>query len=74
MTDWTIIYEQGDDGGWWARAADLPVFAAGDTREQAECEVAAAIGTYLEHLRETGQPVLRGRSEVGTVSVESSLP
>jgi len=35
MTDYLVIYEQADDGSWSVRAVDLPVFAVGDTRDQA---------------------------------------
>lgn len=69
MTDYVVIYEQGDDGSWHARAADLPVFAVGDTREEAEREVRSAIEFHIETLRMRGEPVPTIQSEVGTVRV-----
>lgn len=69
MTDYIVIYEQGNDGSWHARAADLPVYAVGDTRDEAEREVRSAIAFHLETLRMRGQPIPEIQSEIGTVSV-----
>ncbi len=69
MTRYGVIYEQAGDGSWSASAADLPVFAVGDTREEAEREVRAAIATYLDDLARDGLPAPEIRSSVGTVSV-----
>src|SRR3954453_13945069 len=48
MTTYAVIYERADDGGWWARAAEFPVFSHGNTREEAEQEVRAGIAFHLE--------------------------
>lgn len=69
MTDYAVIYEQAGDGSWSARAADLPVYAVGDTPEEAEQMIREAICAYLEHLRECGEEVPPGSGLVGTVSV-----
>lgn len=69
MTDYIVIYEKAGDGSWHARAADLPVYAVGDTRDEAEREVRSAIEFHLETLRMRGEPVPAIQSEVGTVSV-----
>lgn len=55
-------------GGWSARIADLPVFAAGDTREEAEEEVRGALALYLEQLAADGEPAPPA-SAGGTVAV-----
>ncbi|MFI5009948.1 MAG: type II toxin-antitoxin system HicB family antitoxin [Solirubrobacterales bacterium] len=47
MTTHGVIYEEAADGSWSARAAELPVYAVGDTREEAEREVGEAIALYL---------------------------
>ena len=53
MTTYAVIYERADDGGWWARAAELPVYSHGDSREEAEQEIRAGIAFHLEEtLRE----------------------
>lgn len=69
MTDYIVYYEQGRDGSWHARAADLAVYAVGDTREEAERLIRSAIAEHLEALKMRGEPVPDFRSEVGTVSV-----
>ena len=36
MTEYLVIYEQGDDGTWGAYCPDLPVFAGAETRKAFE--------------------------------------
>ncbi|MGH2712717.1 MAG: type II toxin-antitoxin system HicB family antitoxin [Thermoleophilaceae bacterium] len=69
MTEFAVIYEQDADGGWSARAADLPVYAVGDTRQEAEREIRSAIALHLSVLRERGEAAPSPRSVVGTVTV-----
>ncbi len=63
------ICERANDGSWSASAADLPVFAVGDTREEAETEIRDAIALYIDELTRNGEPVPQADSVVGTVSV-----
>lgn len=65
MNTYLAIYEQAGDGTWSARAADLPVYAAGATREEAESDLQDAIRLYLE---DASEPV-RSTVLVGTVEV-----
>lgn len=69
MTDYGVIYEQADDGSWSARAADLPVYAVGDTKEEAETEIRSALGLYLDELAQAGERAPRPRSAFGIVTV-----
>jgi len=69
MTIYGVIYEHAGDGSWSASAADLPVFAVGDTRDEAEKEIRDAIAFYLEELARNGEEPPAARSVVGTVSV-----
>lgn len=69
MTTYAVIYERASDGSWSARAADLPVFTVGDTREEAEREVRSAIALYLDYLAEKGEALPPGASVGGTVAV-----
>lgn len=69
MTEFAVIYEQASDGSWSARAADLPVYASGDTREEVEKEIRDAIAVHLNVLRERGEAPPSSRSVVGTVRV-----
>jgi predicted RNase H-like HicB family nuclease len=72
LTEYAVVYEQAGDGSWSARAADLPVFSAGRTREEAEQEVKAGIKLHLEVLAEHGEPMPEEpiRIDAGTVTVE----
>ncbi len=55
---YTIILEQGDDGGWAATAPDLPgLLLAADTREELLATAPAAIADHLDALRAEGLPV-----------------
>lgn len=69
MTTYCVIYEAASDGSWSARAADLPVYAAGETREEAEREIQQAIRVYFEELGSEGKPIPTARSIIGTVTV-----
>lgn len=64
MTEYAVIYEEGNDGSWSVRAVDLPVYSVADTREQAADSIREAIAFYLE---EGQRP--QSRSEVGTVTI-----
>jgi predicted RNase H-like HicB family nuclease len=72
MTDYVVIYEQASDGSWSVSAADLPVFAVGDTREEAESQIRDAIVFYLEYMRDTGRPVPQPWGERAVVSIDRS--
>jgi predicted RNase H-like HicB family nuclease len=69
MTVYAVIYEPAADGSWSARAADLPVYAVGDTRADAGREIRDAITVHLDELAESGNPVPLALSAVGTVTV-----
>jgi predicted RNase H-like HicB family nuclease len=69
MTEYGVIYEQADDGGWWASTVDLPVFAAGDSKTEAEREIRSAIAFYLEYLEEQGETAPAPATSVGTVTI-----
>jgi predicted RNase H-like HicB family nuclease len=66
---YNVIYEAAPDGSWSASAADLPVYAAGVTREEAEREIRDAISVYLDELASQGETAPAARSVVGTVTV-----
>lgn len=58
MTDYLVIYEQAEDGGWGAQAPDLPgVFALGSSRTECEERMRGAIGLHLEMLRDQGSVI-----------------
>jgi predicted RNase H-like HicB family nuclease len=69
MTTYCVIYEPAPDGSWSAHAADLPVFSAGETREEVEREIQQGIRFYLDELARRGKPVPETRCVTGTVTV-----
>jgi predicted RNase H-like HicB family nuclease len=69
MSDYVVIYEQASDGSWSVSAADLPVFAVGDTREEAEQQIREAIAFYLDWMRERGEPVPEQQGLPAVVSI-----
>ena len=69
MTEYLVIYERGDDGGWGAHSPDVEgVFALGATRAEVEERMAEALAAHLTALRETGQPLPRPRTDAGRIA------
>jgi len=58
MQHYTVIFEQGKDGGWGAYAPDLPgLGVAAETREEVATLIRDGIKIYIEELREDGLPI-----------------
>ena len=52
MSEYVVIYEQAEDGGWGAYLPDLPgVVALGDTRSEVSERIQEALSAYSEELR-----------------------
>lgn len=63
MTGYAVVVEQADDGGFGAYAPDLPgCVGLGDTIGGCLADMQAAIGLYLEVLRERGDEVPEPRA------------
>jgi predicted RNase H-like HicB family nuclease len=57
MTYTVLVFEDKDDGGFWAKVAELPgCYTSGESLEEIEVNVKDAISTYLEAIREAGEP------------------
>ena len=57
MTYTVLVFEDKDDGGYWAKVAELPgCYTSGESLEEIEENVRDAIATYLEAIREAGEP------------------
>ncbi len=68
MTDYLVIYEQGDSS-WGAYSPDLPgVAVVGDTMEEVERLMRDAIPLHLEGLREAGISLPQPRNAAGTIA------
>jgi predicted RNase H-like HicB family nuclease len=58
MLEYTVIYEQADDGGWGAYAPDLPgLGVVGETLAEAEKLIREGIVLHIAGLKEFGYPV-----------------
>ncbi len=69
MTDYNVIYEQGETGGWGAHSPDLPgCYALGDTRTEVESNMRDAIAAHLDELRRLGRTASGTHSFVGVLS------
>jgi predicted RNase H-like HicB family nuclease len=69
VTEYTVIYERGEDGQWGASSPDLPgCVAAGKTRDEVEKLIGEAISLHIELIRESGQAVPEPRHVAGTVA------
>jgi predicted RNase H-like HicB family nuclease len=69
MTDYVVIYEQADDGGWGAYLPDLPgVVALGGTRDEVAERIKEALTAYTEDLQERGETLPAPHHIAGTVA------
>ncbi len=70
MSEYVVIYEQAEDGGWGAYLPDLPgVIGLGDTREEVEARIREALEAYAECLRDEHLPLPDPVHHAGTVAV-----
>ena len=73
MTDYVVIYEQADDGGWGAYSPDLDgCVALGDSRAEVEQNMRECIVLFLDELRRIGRPAPHPRNFAGVVSVPAA--
>jgi predicted RNase H-like HicB family nuclease len=70
LSEYVVIYEQAEDGGWGAYLPDLPgVVAVGATRDEVAELIQEALGAYVEELRAMGRPLPAALHAAGTVQV-----
>lgn len=66
MSDYLIIYEEGEDGSWGAFSPDVDgVIAVGRTQNEVEQRMQEAMAAHLEVLREQGLPAPPARTTHG---------
>ena len=69
MTEYLVIYERGDDGGWGAHSPDIEgVFALGSSRLETEERMKEALHAHLALLRDHGEPPPEPRTEAGRIA------
>lgn len=70
MSEYVVIYEQAEDGGWGAYLPDLPgVVALGKTHEEVADRIQEALGAYVEYLRDEGQALPPPVHTTGTIRI-----
>lgn len=70
MSEYVVIYEQAEDGGWGAYVPDLPgVIALGNSRVEVSERIKEALGAYAYELRERGDTLPAPVHEAETVNV-----
>jgi predicted RNase H-like HicB family nuclease len=69
MTEYVVIYEQAEDGGWGAYLPDLPgVVALGGSRDEVAERIKEALSAYTEDLQERGETLPAPHHVAGTVA------
>jgi predicted RNase H-like HicB family nuclease len=69
MTEYLVIYEKGEDGGWGASSPDLlGCVAVGKTKAEVEKLIGEAIPMHIEAMREIGEPVPEPHHLAGSVA------
>ena len=69
MSEYLVIFEQAEDGGWGAYLPDLPgVVALGSSREEVTSRIREALVAYADELRRTGEELPLPQHAAGTVS------
>jgi predicted RNase H-like HicB family nuclease len=69
MTEYLVVYEMGEDGGWGASSPDLPgCVAVGKTKAEVEKLIGEAIPMHIELMREVGEPVPEPHHVAGSIA------
>ena len=68
MTEYVVVFERAEDGGWGAYLPDLPgVVALGSTREEVSDRIHEAVDAYAEEMATLGQKLPEPVATTGTV-------
>ena len=68
MSEYLVIYERAEDGGWGAYLPDLPgVVALGSTREEVSPRIREAVDTYAHEMTALGETLPDPVAAAGTL-------
>lgn len=68
MSEYVVVYERAEDGGWGAYLPDLPgVVALGASREEVTGRIREAVEAYAGEMAQLGQPLPAPIATTGTV-------
>jgi predicted RNase H-like HicB family nuclease len=69
MTEYLVIYETTEDGGWGAYSPHLSgCIACGETQAEVEKLMREAIPMHVEMMREVGEPIPEPHHLIGVVT------
>lgn len=69
MTEYLVVYETAEDGGWGAYSPDLPgCVATGQSQAEVEQLMREAIPMHLELMREAGEQIPEPHHLIGVVA------
>jgi predicted RNase H-like HicB family nuclease len=68
VSEYVVIFEQTDDGGWGAYLPDLPgVVALGQTRDEVAAGIQEALDAYADEMRSLGKELPAPTATASTV-------
>jgi predicted RNase H-like HicB family nuclease len=68
MSEYVVIFERADDGGWGAYLPDLPgVVALGATHDEVSERIQEAVEAYAQEMAALGQPLPEPVAATGTI-------
>lgn len=68
MSEYVVIFERAEDGGWGAYLPDLPgVVALGTTRDEVSERINEAVEAYAEEMAALGRPLPEPVTAAGTI-------
>lgn len=72
MSEYIVIFERAEDGGWGAYLPDLPgVVALGSSRDEVSERIHEAVAAYVEEMAALGQPLPEPVAATGTIHAAS---
>jgi predicted RNase H-like HicB family nuclease len=71
MSEYVVIFERADDGGWGAYLPDLPgVVALGATHDEVSERIHEAVEAYAQEMAALGQPLPEPVAAAGTIQAD----
>ena len=68
MSEYVVVFERSEEGGWGAYVPDLPgVVALGATRDEVSTRIREAVDTYAEELAALGRRLPKPVAATGTI-------
>jgi predicted RNase H-like HicB family nuclease len=67
-SEYVVVFERADDGGWGAYLPDVPgVVALATTREEVAARIREALDAYAEEMATIGRPLPDPVASTGTI-------